>query len=197
MKKIVTIAALCCLPFGLVQADNHGKAAAADSQKAAHADKSKAAIAEFAGKLKGQLEAGMKKGGPVSAIEVCNTVAPAIAEEVSTKHGLTIARTSLKTRNAKNAPDAWETKVLNSFEERKAKGEAADTIAFSEVVENNGKKEFRFMKAIPTGEVCLKCHGENIDPAVKAKLDTLYPNDKARDYKLGDLRGAFTVRQAM
>ena len=47
------------------------------------------------------------------------------------------------------------------------------------------------------GEVCLKCHGENIDPAVKAKLGELYPNDKATGYKLGDLRGAFTVRQEM
>lgn len=197
MKKIVTIAALCCLPFGLVMADNHGKSEQADSQKAAYADKSKAAIAEFAGKLKGELEAGMKKGGPVNAIQVCNTVAPAIAQEVSAKHGLTIARTSLKNRNEKNAPDAWETKVLNSFAERKAKGEALDSMTFSEVVESNGKKEFRFMKAIPVGEVCLKCHGENIDPAVKAKLTELYPNDKATGYKQGDLRGAFTVRQAM
>lgn len=189
MKKIVTIAALCCLPLGLVQADNHGNAE--------HADKSKAAIGEFAGKLKGQLEAGMKEGGPVNAIKVCNTVAPAIAKEVSAKHGLTIARTSLKTRNANNAPDAWETKVLNSFAERKAKGEALDTMAFSEVVESGGKKEFRFMKAIPVGEVCLKCHGENIDPAVKAKLGELYPKDQATGYKLGDLRGAFTVKQSM
>src|SRR5574339_484035 len=158
MKKIVTIAALCCLPLALAQAD-------------------KADIAEFFGNLKGQLEAGMKEGGPVNAIKVCNSVAPALAQEASTKHNMSVARTSLKPRNPKNAPDAWENKVLNSFEEIKAKGEAADTIAFSEVFESNGKKEFRFMKAIPTGEVCLKCHGENIDPAVKAKLDELYPSD--------------------
>jgi len=189
MKKIVTIAALCSLPFGFAQAD--------DADLQARADKSKAAIAEFFGNLKGQLEAGMKEGGPVNAIKVCNTVAPAIAKDISAKHQMSVARTSLKVRNPKNAPDAWETKVLKSFEERKAKGEPLDTMAFSEVVESNGKKEYRFMKAIPTGEVCLKCHGENIDPAVKAKLDELYPNDKARGYKLGDLRGAFTVRQTM
>lgn len=189
MKKIVTIAALCCLPLAYVQAD--------EADMKARADKSKAAIGEFFGNLKGQLQAGMKEGGPVNAIKVCNTVAPALAEEASTKHNMKIARTSLKTRNANNAPDAWETKVLNSFEERKAKGESLDTMAFSEVVESNGKKEFRFMKAIPVGEVCLKCHGENIDPAVKAKLGELYPNDKATGYKLGDLRGAFTVRQEM
>ncbi|HEY0635411.1 MAG TPA: DUF3365 domain-containing protein [Gammaproteobacteria bacterium] len=189
MKKIVTIAALCCLPLAFAQAD--------EADMKARAEKSKAAIGEFFGKLKGQLEAGMKQGGPVNAIQVCNTVAPALAKETSEKHKMSIARTSLKTRNPNNIPDEWETKVLNSFAERKAKGEALDTMAFAEVVESEGKKEYRFMKAIPTGEVCLKCHGENIDPAVKAKLDALYPDDQARGYKLGDLRGAFTIRQPM
>ncbi len=189
MKKIIALATLCCLPFGFAQAD--------EADMKARAEKSKAAIAEFSSSLKSQLEATMKEGGPVKAISVCKTVAPALAREASDKNKMHLGRTSLKVRNSNNAPDAWETKVLNNFEERKAKGEPLDTMAYSEVVESNGKKEFRFMKAIPTGEVCLKCHGENIDPAVKAKLDELYPNDKARGFKLGDLRGAFTVRQPM
>jgi hypothetical protein len=189
MKKFIALTAFCCLPLGLAQAD--------DTEMKARADKSKAAIAEFFGNLKGQLQAGMKEGGPVNAIGVCNSVAPALAAESSKKHGMKIARTSLKVRNPDNAPDAWERKVLNSFEARKAKGEPLDTMAYSEVVETDGKKEFRFMKAIPTGELCLKCHGENIAAPVKAKLDELYPNDQARGFKLGDIRGAFTVRQAM
>ncbi|HEY0721588.1 MAG TPA: DUF3365 domain-containing protein [Gammaproteobacteria bacterium] len=189
MKKLVTLAALCCLPIAFAHAD--------EADMKARAEKSKAAIGEFFGKLKGQLEAGMKEGGPVNAIQVCNTVAPALAKEASEKHKMSIGRTSLKTRNPNNVPDEWETMVLNKFAERKAKGEPLDTMSFAEVVESDGKKEYRFMKAIPTGEVCLKCHGENIDPAVKAKLDALYPDDQARGYKLGDLRGAFTIRQAM
>jgi hypothetical protein len=44
---------------------------------------------------------------------------------------------------------------------------------------------------------CLKCHGTDIDPAVAAKLDALYPKDMARGYKAGDVRGAFTLRQPM
>src|SRR5512143_544189 len=108
MKKIITLAALCCLPFGFAQAD--------EADMKARADKSKAAIAEFSSNLKGQLEAAMKEGGPVKAITVCNTVAPALAKETSDKYQMTIGRTSLKVRNSKNAPDAWETKVLKSFE---------------------------------------------------------------------------------
>ena len=59
----------------------------------------------------------------------------------------------------------------------------------AEVVGN----EFRFMKAIPTGAVCLKCHGTDLSPAVTAKLTELYPDDKATGFKEGDLRGAFVV----
>jgi hypothetical protein len=193
MKRIIAAALLCTIPLGHALADNHGNQA--------RMDKSKAVVQEFFGKLKGELEAAMKEGGPINAIQVCNRVAPGIAHELSSKHGMHVARTSLKTRNADNAPDAWEAAVLKKFEERKAAGENPDAIAFAEVVEADGKKEFRFMKAIimpPEDKMpCLKCHGSNIDPAVAAKLDALYPKDMARGYKAGDVRGAFTLRQPM
>ena len=65
-----------------------------------------------------------------------------------------VARTSLKYRNPDNATDAWERKVLEQFEARKANGEDPKQITHTEVVEDGGKKTFRFMKAIPTGPVC-------------------------------------------
>ena len=130
-----------------------------------------------------------------------NTVAPAIAQEQSEKHGWEVGRTSLKTRNPNNAPDAWEAAVLKQFEERAASGESPAEMAHFEVVEENGAKAFRFMKAIgmpPLDKApCLKCHGENIDPAISAKLDELYPEDQARGYKPGMIRGAFTITQPM
>lgn len=169
----------------------------ADTKLKERALKSKTVVKEFMTQLKGELESAMKAGGPVNAIKVCNEKAPAIAKTLSDKHGWEIARTSLKTRNASNAPDAWETKVLNKFEERKTKGEKVIPMAYFEAVENNGKKSFRFMKAIPTGEVCLICHGENIAPPIRAKLEELYPKDMATGYKPGDIRGAFTITQPM
>ena len=51
------------------------------------------------------------------------------------------------------------------------------------------------MKAIPTAALCLSCHGENIPADVDAKLKELYPNDQARGFKEGQLRGAFTLAQ--
>jgi hypothetical protein len=49
------------------------------------------------------------------------------------------------------------------------------------------------MKAIPTGEICLLCHGAVLAPGVADELTRRYPQDKARGYKPGEIRGAFTL----
>lgn len=170
---------------------------AADNDLKQRAQESKKVVKEFMQQLKGELQSAMKAGGPINAIDVCKIKAPAIAQNLSEKHGWKVARTSLKPRNPSNAPDAWETRVLNDFEARKAEGEDVMPMAHFEAVESDGEKAFRFMKAIPTGEVCLTCHGSDIDPKVKAKLQQAYPEDKATGFKLGDIRGAFTISQPM
>ena len=192
MKKIMTAALLCTLPLSASFAGEDVKKYAAES---------KAVVKEFFGQLKGELGKSMKAGGPVATIEVCNKTAPAIAAALSEKHGMTVARTSLLTRNSDNAPDAWEEGVLKKFEEQLAAGENPADMAFFEIVEDNGQRNFRFMKAIAmpplTKMPCLKCHGENIDPKVVAKLDELYPQDQARGYKPGQIRGAFTLTKPL
>lgn len=150
-------------------------------------------VKTFFTSLKGQLQAAMKSGGPVKAIEVCKVQAPAIAGNLAHESGWQVARTSLKLRNPGNRPDVWESKVLQQFEARKRAGEGVKKIEFSEVVEVGAAKTFRYMKAIPTGEVCLNCHGDKIAPEVRAQLNRLYPGDQATGYALGDIRGAFTL----
>lgn len=175
-------------------------AGSAQAEQAANpnADEAKALIKEFATTLQGELQAAMKAGGPTNAIGVCKDRAPAIAADLAGRSGWEVGRTSLKVRNqALNLPDDWETGVLKAFEERKAAGEPLDTMAFGEVVEGPGGKQFRFMKAIPTGEVCLACHGSEITPAVTAALDEQYPGDQARGYSLGDIRGAFSLAKPL
>ena len=164
-------------------------AAAVVPDKAALTEAAKKAVQTLGGSLKTELEQAMKNGGPVEALNVCNTKAPAIAQQISSEQGLQVGRVSLKNRNPNNAPNEWQSAVLNQFETRKANGEDAANLVYAEVVD----KEFRFMKAIPTGAVCLNCHGTQISPAVSAKLTELYPQDKAIGFHEGDLRGAFVV----
>lgn len=153
----------------------------------------RAVIKSFAGTLKGELQAGIKAGGPVAALEVCNTKAPQIAAKVATEAGMQVSRVSLKNRNPDNAPNVWQKTVLADFETRKAAGADPTTLEFSEIAEYDGSKEFRFMKAIPTGGVCLACHGESLANDVQETITTLYPDDRATDFKLGDIRGSFVV----
>ena len=58
--------------------------------------------------------------------------------------------------------------------------------------ENNNNK-FVYAKAIRIKEVCLNCHGSNINNDLKKEIQKLYPDDKAINYKLNDIRGAFVM----
>ncbi len=188
MKRVLALALLCTFPLSQASAD-------AIEQRAAE---SRAVVKAFAAELKQELKRALKEGGPVKAITVCNAVAPAIAKQQSTKHGWQIGRTSLRVRNPANAPDGWERAVLERFEARRKAGEDPAKMEYFEVVQQNGKKLFRYMKAIPTAEKpCLMCHGSRIKPEVTRVLDKLYPNDQARGFKAGDIRGAFTITQPM
>ncbi|MFZ0255694.1 MAG: DUF3365 domain-containing protein [Gammaproteobacteria bacterium] len=158
---------------------------------------SRAVIKEFSMSLKSALKTAIASGGPAHAIEVCKETAPAIAAAISEDRGWDIARTSLKLRNPSNAPDAWERRVLEEFKQRVARGEDPQQIDRHEIVSVNGQRYFRYMKAIPMDQVCLTCHGKELAPPIATKLEDLYPQDQATGFSVGDLRGAFTIRQPM
>ncbi len=143
--------------------------------------------------LKQTLQMSMKKKGPVDSISVCNMKAPEITARVSLEKNMKVARTSLKVRNPENKPDAWEENVLKDFEKRKEQGEPVKQMEYFELTKRNGENVFRYMKAIPTGEVCLTCHGENVSGLLADKIHSLYPDDRATGFNTGDIRGAFTV----
>jgi hypothetical protein len=158
---------------------------------------SRATAGEFMQTLKQELLKGMQDGGPVNAISVCNLTAPGIANTYSIRKGWDVGRTSLKLRNPANAPDAWERDVLESFEERKQAGESPAAMEYWEVVTQDGEPVLRYMKAIPTAELCTACHGEHVDLTVKERLQKLYPHDQATGFRPGDIRGAFTITQPL
>jgi hypothetical protein len=160
-------------------------------------ESSRATAKEFMQTLKQELLAGMQDGGPVNAISVCNLSAPAIANTYSIRKGWDVGRTSLKVRNPANAPDTWERSVLESFEQRKRAGEDPAKMEHHEVITRNGVSTFRYMKAIPSARLCLACHGEQVDSTTSERLKKLYPDDQALGYRIGDIRGAFSISQPL
>jgi len=150
--------------------------------------------------LGGRLQAAIKEGGPAAAIGVCTTVAPTIAGELSRQNGVKLTRVSLRVRNPLlGTPDAWEQGVLQSFEARLAKGEAADKLEFAETVTEPAGKYFRYMKALPVQPVCVNCHGDaaNLAPEIKERIAREYPADRATGYLPGQIRGAVSVKRPL
>lgn len=162
------------------------------SELDAQTNQAKAAIKSLGTQLKQELQAAFKQGGAINAVGVCKLKAPAIAKAVSNS-GMQVGRVSLKNRSPGNVPLEWQKVVLEQFEKKKASGEAVDKLMYREIVKTDNGREFRMMKAIPTGNLCIVCHGETLDKGLVAKLDDLYPEDKARGFKKGDIRGAFWV----
>lgn len=149
--------------------------------------------------LGGELKAAMTAGGPVQAIGVCKERAPKIAAEAAQRTGMQIKRVSLKNRNPKGVPDAWETDALVGLEKRLAAGEKPETLDTHGVVNTPDGKVFRYAKALVTQPACLNCHGpaENLSPEVKAKLEVEYPHDQAIGYKAGMIRGILSIRKSL
>lgn len=152
------------------------------------------AVKSLAVALQAQLGAAIQSGGLVSAVTACNTIAPAVTEEASSTSALTVRRTALRVRNPANAPDAFERRVLERFQQEMRAGADPASLEHAETVTEGGRSVFRYMKAIPTAATpCLGCHGSNVQPEIKAEILRLYPHDEAMGFSAGDLRGAFSV----
>lgn len=138
-----------------------------------------------------RLSGALQHGGAVSAIEFCSTSASELTAGVVREQGLDIKRTSLRYRNAANAPDQAETEALRFFESALAEsGDLPD-----DWVQKVGREEYRYYRPLVVSYPCLGCHGDlaAIDPAVRVVLDDRYPNDLATGYALGDFRGVVRV----
>ena len=132
-------------------------AAPSFAQDTAWVDDARKVAGSVPPKLLTVLKTEIDKGGPEGAIEVCRDKAPAMAKAASEETGWAIRRVSLKNRNPKAVPDAWERAALEDFDRRAAAGETAMTLEKAEVVSENGKQVRRYMRALPTQELCMNC----------------------------------------
>jgi hypothetical protein len=186
MIRATTLAAWALLAAGLAQA-----------QAPALLDQAREVASSVPPKLLAVLKAEIDAGGPAAAIGACKDKAPKMAAEASEKTGWQIRRVSLKNRNPKAVPDAWEEAVLKDFDRRAASGEDPSKLEKGEVVSDASGKMYRYMRALPTQGLCLSCHGpaETIPQEVKAKLNELYPADKGTGFTVGQIRGAITIKR--
>jgi hypothetical protein len=149
-------------------------------------------------KLLHVLTEAIAKSGAADAVTVCQDVAPRMAQAASEQTGWQIRRVSLRNRNPRAVPDAWERETLEDFDRRAAAGEAPASLERATLQTVDGKPLQRYMRALPTQGLCLGCHGPaaQLAPGVAERLNALYPDDRAVGYSPGQIRGAITLKRA-
>lgn len=135
--------------------------------------------------------------GIEAAIPYCHSNAYNIVTAVTEDNGTSIKRVSLKNRNPNNAPDVIEQEILEAYTYVAEQNmELTAEVRFSE-----DKRYVLYTKPIKIqNALCLNCHGtigEEVMPAVAEKIAELYPNDKATGYRLGQLRGMWSVKMPL
>lgn len=148
--------------------------------------------------IRTELVRAMDTSGPLRGIITCKYSVPEITSNLSRQKGWRVSRVSLKARNpALGDPDAWEQRALINFEQRQARGEPAGSLEFAEIVKEPAGSSFRYIRALTLQPLCMSCHGDSLSEAVKAQLGSEYPTDRAVGYKLGQVRGAITIKRPL
>ncbi|MCK5782523.1 MAG: DUF3365 domain-containing protein [Flavobacteriales bacterium] len=139
--------------------------------------------------LGSKLKMAIKSGGPIAGIDVCSSEAMKLTDSLSNIYNLTLKRTSLKYRNEENAPNSSEKIILENWQTQLDGGNPIKP----SITRNDG--EITFVGPIKLKQQCIVCHGSDdfVTPDVRLKLKEHYPTDLARDYKEGDLRGAWVI----
>lgn len=137
--------------------------------------------------LLSNVAAAIQQGGPSYAVEFCNLKASYLTDSLSQFHQSTISRISAKNRNPENGLQT-ETDILvwKNF----GTNDLTDTLL-------QAGNKLVYYKIIKTAmPACLKCHGSpgtDIDSLTIARLNDLYPSDKATGYALNDFRGLWKI----
>ena len=154
---------------------------------------------DFMKELKGVLIEQIQTGGVLQAVSVCSDTAQILTNEFGLSKGLFIRRVSLKNRNTNNYPDDFEKGVLNRFQLLHQNNGLTSETEYAEITTEDDIKYLRYLKPIVIQAECLNCHGNESDmmPEVNKLITQKYPDDKAKGYKTGDLRGAVSIKTAI
>lgn len=129
----------------------------------------------------------MQNEGAPATLSYCNIHALGITDSLSKAHNVVLERLSLKNRNPLNAASSEEKELISGMEQHKT----YDTVLYK-------GKSATYYKTINVGmPACLKCHGapeQDISPETLALIDSLYPNDLAKNYAFGDFRGVWRIQ---
>lgn len=134
--------------------------------------------------LSGELKKAMQRGGVAEAVTYCNVNAYPLTDSVGEMYAADLMRVAEKYRNPDNALTDFD---AEAFERMKAGEQKMLKLHEGDAV---------FYKRIDLAPQCLSCHGEpgnDIADNDYALIKEKYPDDKAVNFKPGDLRGMWKI----
>lgn len=154
------------------------------------AEKGNSVFSTVIQKLGGEVKAQMQQNGPVQTVRYCSERALVLTDQIGKETNTTIKRVSMKNRNPVNAAEKEEQTVLRNWEQRITQGEPLPPYEIKQEKNNS----IFYKPIVINNEACLKCHGDlPADSAVLKAVHSLYQDDKATGYKMGDLRGMMVI----
>ncbi len=191
-RTMVVVAALLATGGVTAACAGGGDPGMSEDTRAAVAEAGDTAAMTLVRTLGGRLNAALANGGPAEAVAFCSGEAQTLTDSVSQSlgPGWEVKRTTLRTRNPKNAPDSLEAEALEYFAARQEEASPP-----SSYVQRTPAGSYRYYMPLRIGHMCLECHGEaaTLDPAVREVLSERYPLDQATGYHEGDFRGVVRV----
>jgi hypothetical protein len=189
LSLLTTLALALMLTLEMCQSANSYPLTEAEKTQYLEDGKKVAVLAQSA--LSKQLLNSLDDYGVPYTLDFCKSVALPLLDTLSSSYKCTIRRTSLKVRNPQDAPTKAEKAMLEAF----AKQDESDA-EIEPVVQALNAEEVAFYTPIRLQAACLGCHGQegtDIHPTHVGLIKKLYPDDQATGYKLGDLRGMWSI----
>ena len=155
-------------------------------------NEAKILLKETAKQYKNTLIQGLQHNNLIKALKYCNKEVEQLVSKDNEKV-FDIKRVSLRPRNKNNYPNLYEKEILKKFNKLSLINNKDFSLEHSDIIKDENNNKFVYIKAIRIKEVCLNCHGSNINDDLKKEIQKLYPDDKAINYVLNDIRGAFVM----
>ncbi len=159
------------------------------NEKAAYLKKGDSIVKITFDTLRNVLLKTIAEKGHADALKFCSVQAlPITALYASEK--ITVSRVSDKNRNPGNALQAMDIAVWQDYLALAAKKDSLKSVVIY------ANSYVNYYKPILMQPTCLSCHGtieKDIAKDLQPVIDSLYPADKAKGYKAGEIRGMWHI----
>lgn len=140
--------------------------------------------------LLNELNTEIQEKGIAEAVNYCSVFALPITQKIAEEEQVELSRVSHRNRNPLNDANGDELKLIEKYIQQQKDGEPLSPV----IIAKNKQKIF-YSPILLGAPLCLNCHGkpEDFAPDLRLAINQKYPQDKAVNFELGEVRGMFKI----